>query len=164
MNPIDNQIVNTNQPTLWVQNSTDAESDSLVYDYVIAIDTTFGEPDPILGYGISEQTDSTGWQVAEPLTENYRYWWNARAYDGYEYSDWSEPMLGEVWINVYEEAPTAFLCFDGLDIQFDASSCARRLNQSTCRWELCTLLFIEGWIRDDRYTASPSIGDRSQNL
>ena len=106
--PILEEIVNTDQPTLWVNNSPDAEGDTLTYDFFIVVDTTYGEPDPVYVYDYPEQTDSTGWQVTEPLHENWHYWWRARAYDGYEYSDWSELFYGAVWVNVVEEAPRDF--------------------------------------------------------
>ncbi len=38
---------------------------------------------------IAETPDSTGGQITEALGENCRYWWHVRAFDGYEYSDWS---------------------------------------------------------------------------
>ncbi|MFH2141826.1 MAG: NosD domain-containing protein, partial [Bacteroidota bacterium] len=99
-------IIQSNQPVLYVQNSDDAENDSVVYDFVYCYDTSFGEPDPFYDYNQIEGVDSTGYQVAEILNENWRYWWRARAFDGYEYSEWAESA--HFWVNVMEEAPTNF--------------------------------------------------------
>jgi len=110
ISPINDIIVDANQPTLWVQNSTDGEpDDTLTYDYVIANDTAFGEPDPIWDDSITEGTDSTGWQVTEPLNENWHYFWSARAFDQYEYCDWSETQT--FWVNAVEESPGDFETF-----------------------------------------------------
>jgi len=108
VSPIDNEIVDTDQPTLWIENSTDDENDTLTYDYFIVVDTTFGEPELIEVSDYPEGEDSTGWQVPEPLHENWRYWWRVRANDQYEYSDWSGLFVGEVWINAIEEYPSAY--------------------------------------------------------
>jgi len=110
ISPIDNIIVDDNQPTLWIQNSTDGEpDDTLTYEFVVANDTTFGEPDPIWDDSVAEGTDSTGWQVTEPLNENWQYFWSARAFDQYEYSDWSETET--FWVNAIEETPGDFETF-----------------------------------------------------
>jgi len=110
LSPINYVIVTDNQPIPWIQNSTDAEpDDTLTYEFVVANDTTFGEPDPIWEDGVAEDTDSTGWQVTEPLDENWQYYWNCRAFDQYEYSDWGDPQY--FWVNAVEEAPGDFGAF-----------------------------------------------------
>jgi len=106
LQPIDEDVCVTNQPTLSLTNSFDAEGDTLVYDYMAVVDTAFGEPELYQGEDIPEGEDSTGWQINESLHENWRYWWRARAFDGYEYSDWSESEM--FWINAVEEAPDTF--------------------------------------------------------
>jgi len=106
LQPIDDDICTTTQPTLYLSNSFDAEGDTLVYDFVAAVDTAFGEPELYQGENIPEGEDSTGWQIDEPLHENWHYWWKARAFDGYEYSDWSESEM--FWINAVEEIPDTF--------------------------------------------------------
>jgi hypothetical protein len=106
LHPIDDEQTD-NQPTLWVQNSTDAEGDALTYDFFCCVDTTYGEPDPIYEYDIAEGTDSTGWQVTEQLEENKRYGWIVRAYDGYEYSDWTASYEYMFFVNGTPEPPTA---------------------------------------------------------
>jgi|GEM_PF-3554675 len=106
LSPINDEYTGTT-PLLWIQNSTDAEGDTLTYDFFCDVDTTYGEPDPIIGYGIPEGTDSTGWQVTEVLHENWRYTWVARAFDGYEYSDWTDGYEYTFFVNATPEPPTA---------------------------------------------------------
>jgi hypothetical protein len=101
ISPIDYAIVNNDQPTLWIQNSTDAEGDDLFYDFTVLVDCVM-----IAGSNIPQQVDSTGWTVDTPLDDNLLHVWYARAYDGYEYSDWSNWEY--FWINAVEEYPTAF--------------------------------------------------------
>ena len=107
LNPIYDFVSGEDQPKLWVQNSTDAEiDDTLTYEFIVTNDTVFGEPEPIWKDSIIEDTDSTGWQVTEPLNENWHYFWSARAFDQYEYSNWSEAQT--FWVNAIEEAPGDF--------------------------------------------------------
>ncbi|MFH2048104.1 MAG: dockerin type I repeat-containing protein [bacterium] len=103
-----NDLFTTATPTLWIDNSTDAEGDPLTYDFFCVVDTTYGEPYPIEGYNIPEATDSTGWQVTIPLEENKRYFWNVRAFDGYEYSEWTDIFSAAFFVNETPEPPAAF--------------------------------------------------------
>jgi hypothetical protein len=90
-------------PILWLLNSTDAEGDPLTYDFSGFHDTDCVAPIIDLT-GVQEIPDSTGGQIIEPLGESCIYWWSARAFDGYEYSDGS---LTETFVvNVTPEPPT----------------------------------------------------------
>ena len=104
--PINDVIVGTT-PTLWIDNSADAEGDALTYDFIVIVDTTYGEPDPQEVFGVAQGTDSTGWQVPVPLHENWRYWWRTRSYDGYEYSEWTDLFSSAFFVNGTPEPPTA---------------------------------------------------------
>lgn len=104
--PIDSQIVSSVQPFLYLHNSTDLEGDTITYEYFGFSDSAFGDLIPFGAVGIAQGADSTGWQVDSALHENWKYWWKARAFDGYEYSDWSERR--SFWINAVEEPPTPF--------------------------------------------------------
>jgi len=97
--------VTGNTPILWVENSFDAEGDTLTYDFSGFHDTDCVAPIIDL-QGVSEGTDSTGGQVIGLLGENCIYWWSARAYDGYEYSDGSPTQ--RFFIDGTPEPPTAF--------------------------------------------------------
>ncbi len=108
LQPINDAFTNAT-PTLLIENSTDAEGDPLTYDFFCVVDTTYGEPDPINGYDVPEGTDSTGWQVTELLDENKRYFWNVRAYDSYEYSEWTDLFSSTFFVNETPEPPTEFL-------------------------------------------------------
>ena len=102
--PLDDDVTG-NTPTLWVENSFDAEGDTLTYDFSGFHDTDCVAPIIDL-QGVSEGTDSTGGQVIGLLGENCIYWWSARAYDGYEYSDGSPTQ--RFFIDGTPEPPTAF--------------------------------------------------------
>jgi len=91
--------------TLWVVNSFDAEGDPLTYDFSGFHDTDCVAPIIDL-QGVSEGTDSTGGQVIGPLGENCIYWWSARSFDGYEYSDGSPTQ--RFHIDGTPEPPSAF--------------------------------------------------------
>jgi len=91
-------------PILWVLNSTDAEGDPLTYDFSGFHDTDCVAPIIDLT-GVPQTPDSTGGQIIEPLGESCIYWWSARAFDGYEYSEGSPTETFVV--NATPEPPSA---------------------------------------------------------
>ncbi len=99
-------------PILWVLNSTDAEGDPLTYDFSGVHDTDCFAPTIDLT-DVPETPDSTGGQVTQPLGESCIYWWKARAFDGYEYSDWSPSETFVV--NALPEPPLSFSALYPLD-------------------------------------------------
>ncbi len=108
LSPIDNTITNST-PTLWIDNSFDVEGDSLFYDFSGNKFTGTGMVyEPLLvGNKIVEQTDSTSLDVPSPLEENALFFWEVRAYDGYEYSGWTTLLSSAFWVNDVNEPPTA---------------------------------------------------------
>jgi len=91
-------------PELWITNSSDAENDTLTYDFELYMDLAMQW---IIKdtQGVLEQPDSTGWNTGGTLTDNEPFWWRARSYDGYEYSEWSD--LSVFWVNGTQQPPTA---------------------------------------------------------
>lgn len=105
--PANDEIVDA-QPTLWIQNATDAENDDLTYHFTCVVDTTYGEPYLYQDSSVTETPDSTGWTLDEVLEDNKRYTWRVRSFDGYEYSDWTPPYDATFWVDAIPEAPSAF--------------------------------------------------------
>jgi hypothetical protein len=91
---------------LWVRNATDAEGDALTYDFAGQVDTDFVMEPMIDLKNVPSGTDSTGGHVATPLAENRRYSWRVRAFDGYEYGEWS--TYGTFYVDGIPEPPQAF--------------------------------------------------------
>lgn len=83
-------ITVTTTPDLSVVNSTDAENDTLFYDFQVFRDSMLTD---LAAEGVhvaeTKNPDSTTWTVSPPLIDNRFYYWHARAFDGYEYSRWS---------------------------------------------------------------------------
>ncbi|MCX6829855.1 MAG: dockerin type I domain-containing protein [candidate division Zixibacteria bacterium] len=104
--PDSGAIVNTATPTLYVHNSTDAENDTINYEFAVVNDSAFGQLNEYGVSGFPEGIDSTGWQVFQSLNENWKYWWRSRAYDQYENSPWSS--IKSFWVNAVEEPPGLF--------------------------------------------------------
>lgn len=73
---------------MQVANSTDAESDTLAYDFEIYRDAELTDLMEAQ-YDILEQENTTRSQVVADLEPDMQYWWRARAYDGYDHSGWS---------------------------------------------------------------------------
>ncbi len=124
--PADSAVVTSLAPTLYAQNSSDAEADTITYIFELYEDynlNTLIESDST----VAEQLDSTGWAPSFPLTENSVGYWRVKAFDGFEYSDWSATRL--FWVNAANSAPTAFT--------LDAPSNSARLFDMlpTFRWQ-----------------------------
>ncbi len=132
--PTSDIVVTEAEPTLWLQNASDAEGDSLWYDFFGIKDTSSGkqalqeasqeasheasheapqeasqqapQDAPIEAYGVLGGVDSTGWQVTPPLADNAHYWWKVRSYDGYEYSEWTDLFAASFWVNSVPQRPS----------------------------------------------------------
>jgi uncharacterized protein (TIGR02145 family) len=91
--------------TLWLQNAVDPENDPLTYEYTGFHDTDCVACPPIDMTGVPSGVDSTGAFIDLTPAENHFYYWWARAFDGYEYGDWSEHV--NFTVSSIPEAPTA---------------------------------------------------------
>lgn len=90
-------------PKLWLLNSTDAEGDNITYDYEVYLDAEM-QYLALSQNGVAEQPDSTGYSWGATMPENQPLWWRCRAFDGYEYSDWSQ--LTMFFVDGNPEAPS----------------------------------------------------------
>ncbi len=104
LSPID-EAYSSEQPVLWLAGEPDAESDSLTFEFAVGADSTLSGPENLNTSGISQTSDSTGWTVPEILDENTQYFWKARAFDGFEYSPWSDASAASFWVNATHEPP-----------------------------------------------------------
>ena len=91
--------------TLWLANAVDAENDPLVYEIEGFHDTDCVFGPQIDSTGIPENDDSTGVFYNLTAAENCLYCWHARAYDGFEYGEWSSSSC--FYVDAVAEAPTA---------------------------------------------------------
>jgi hypothetical protein len=91
------------QPSLYVYHSTDAEGDPVQYQFEVYL---VSQPPQQVAVSelVDEQADSTGWTVWAVLEDNATYWWHGRAWDGYEYSEWSISRFFSV--NTLPQAPS----------------------------------------------------------
>ncbi|MBU0984008.1 MAG: hypothetical protein KKA42_09070, partial [candidate division Zixibacteria bacterium] len=97
-------------PVLWISVDTDAEGDSVTVDFRVESDSSFGPPQIVEAFDVAPELDSTGWSVSDALQENWRYFWQVRAFDGLEYSAWSTADSATFWVNQDAEAPSAPQC------------------------------------------------------
>ncbi len=107
--PSGSSLLNAGTTQLAVSNSTDAQGDRLKYDFAVSSDSAMTNAIYVAN-SVAEQPTST-WTGPIPDLENRRqYWWRARAFDGYEYSDWSPPSTfftqGSGAIHVPGDQPT----------------------------------------------------------
>jgi len=103
-NPSDGSGVNTFTPALSVHNASDMDGDVLTYEFELYDDPAMVNPVSVIA-GVMETPQITSWTVPVNLTENKRYYWRARAFDGELRSSWMIPA--SFMVNTANDAPTA---------------------------------------------------------
>ncbi|MBI5676858.1 MAG: hypothetical protein HZC48_13745 [Nitrospirae bacterium] len=102
--PSEAEDIETLTPSLTVNNAADPNDDDLYYQFELYSDG--GLADLLASSDmIAEGQNTTSWTVPLNLTENSRYYWRARAYDGLLYGNWMMPASFRV--NLTNEPPTA---------------------------------------------------------
>lgn len=102
--PMDGSEVATLQPQLAVANSSDADGDSLTYQFELYGDQGYSEL--VAGEeGVPQGDETTTWTVPVELTENRDYYWRVRTADGYSFSLWA---YGTFVVNSVNEPPGVF--------------------------------------------------------
>jgi hypothetical protein len=95
-------VVLIGTPTLVTMNSTDPDGDSLVYDYLVSLDSNHAQI-VATAIGVPEGFGQTDWTIDSLSTENRLHYWRARASDGFQGSPWSERW--SFWLDGYNEPP-----------------------------------------------------------
>ena len=103
--PAQDSLVTTATPTLKVTNTTDPDGDVQTYEFAVYADQGLTTV-VAAAAGVTQAPPHTVWTVSTPLADDARYWWRARAWDGYEYSPWS--AVGTFLVNAVNQAPAAF--------------------------------------------------------
>lgn len=98
-----NVTIVSSHPLLTLQNASDPEGDALKYDFEVYADSSLTSL-VTSQLNVSQISGQTSWAVAQTLTDNLRYWWRARAFDGFEHGDWSSPLT--FWVDGVPEAPS----------------------------------------------------------
>ena len=102
--PSDAIEVTSQTPTLSVTNATDADNDSLTYEFDIATDSGFIN---LIASKVDVPEDSAGatsWIVDVTLADGSTYYWRARSKDEHgDYSDWT---VASFFVNISNNAPT----------------------------------------------------------
>lgn len=104
LEPEDETTVMMSMVDLVLENSTDDDGDSLTYDFQLE----YGEPDNAPEDEMLDQAEGSGGMTsvtASALPENEWVHWRARAYDGADYSAWSE--WSTFFVDAENEAPEA---------------------------------------------------------
>jgi hypothetical protein len=102
--PQHEELVLTPAPTLVVENSSDAEADSLFYELEVSPDSFVSEV--YLFTAVEQNGGTTSLTPDSTLLEDTGYWWRARAGDYYENSQYSEAWT--FYIDTENTAPSAF--------------------------------------------------------
>ncbi len=103
LSPAAGQILNAAAPALIIQKSTDADGDTVFYDFEISQDSTHLIASV---YNYFTTSNPVIWNVPISLAENNRYLWRARAGDKHEYSSWTG--WSEFWVNTVADPPSVF--------------------------------------------------------
>jgi hypothetical protein len=101
--PLAEAIVSSQHPDLIIRNSTDAESDSLLYTFEVSPDNFAAT---IFTFTKKQDADSLTTLIADStLVENCQYWWRVKVSDYYESSEYS--AVRSFYVNSANTAPTA---------------------------------------------------------
>lgn len=86
--PIGDSVISVSSVNLVITNSTDAQFDSVTYDFELYSDpglTTLVYSD----YNVLQTDEITTSGFINGLNSNTTYYWRSRSFDGFEYSDWT---------------------------------------------------------------------------
>ncbi|MFZ5571308.1 MAG: carboxypeptidase regulatory-like domain-containing protein [Thermodesulfobacteriota bacterium] len=95
--------VDTRSPVLQVENSTDADGDTLTYEFEVFTDDSLTEK-VASQTGVVQGTDATGWTLPMELDDNTAYTFRVRARDAVSASLWA---YGRFFVNTENDPPTA---------------------------------------------------------
>ncbi|MBI5868396.1 MAG: right-handed parallel beta-helix repeat-containing protein [candidate division Zixibacteria bacterium] len=107
--PSDSSTVSAEAAQLAIRNSTDAQADSLKYDFAVYSDPGLTS-EVFNATNVPEQLTNTWTIPMSTLEKGHQYLWRARASDGFEFSAWS--VLGTfqtnsaVTIRIPDDQPT----------------------------------------------------------
>jgi hypothetical protein len=87
---------------LTIDNSTDANGDTLTYFFELDKTPTFDSTSKITSGELNEEIDFTSWHVSG-LQDNQLYYWRVKANDGYEESNWA---TGSFFVNKANNQPS----------------------------------------------------------
>ena len=104
LSPINKATVTNNTPVLLIGNSQRTSQQTITYEFELftdpnftnMVDAYYAQPEDISG--------QTSWIANAELEEDTRYYWQARASDGYTQSDWSS---SEFLVNIENQRPNA---------------------------------------------------------
>jgi len=99
-----NDEVTTSDVLLEISNSSDAEEDTLTYDFRLYDATQGFQLDSAIA--VVQDPEGTEWEVTSALVDNSQHWWTVQAYDGYEYSELAGPE--SFLINFENDDPAGF--------------------------------------------------------
>ncbi len=110
--PKGDEQVNSATPPLGMNKGSDADDDDLTYEIEVYSDE--GLTNMVSsGTGIPPGVVIVIWNVTTPLAEDQRFFWRGRAYDGYEYSDFTSAE--SFYVNAINQVPSAFSLVDPPD-------------------------------------------------
>ncbi len=100
--PADGSEVAVQDIALIVNNSVDADGDTLTYRFELDTVNTFDSPDKQIASEVFEGEETTSWPVAG-LSDNTWYFWRVRAGDGAAQSAW---VQGSFFVNTVNDLPS----------------------------------------------------------
>lgn len=101
--PVNGATVTAPATDIVITNSSDPDSTTLAYYFEVDTTTTFDSPDVIRSGTVSEQQNTTLWQVSG-LRDNTQYYVRAKAGDGTTDSPWS--AVAGFFVNTVNDPPT----------------------------------------------------------
>jgi len=103
LEPIGGVEISSVSPDLVLQNASDPQNDTLIYDFEVYDDaglTSLVTTATDVAEGAGGETE---WKVDVALPENGTYWWRARVSDPFVSTDWTAPEA--FFVNALNDAP-----------------------------------------------------------
>ncbi len=103
--PVEGEVADS-RPVLSINNSSDAEGDSLTYTFEVNATGDFSPANTVaIAYNVPEGSNTTSVRIGVDLNENTTYHWRARSFDGEFYSTWS--ASASFFVNRVNDRPAA---------------------------------------------------------
>lgn len=105
LRPKDDTLVGTPTPSLRRSFVADEDGDEITYDFEVYSDSALTNLVTSVA-GLVLTSSPYQWEVDIPLAEDQRYFWQSRAFDGFEPGGYTEPA--SFYVNASNQAPVAF--------------------------------------------------------
>jgi hypothetical protein len=112
LSPTNESSITNRTPTLFWQNASDTDGDTITYELQFDNDSDFSSPE-VNETSYAEGSANTTYAITQDLAADTTFYWRVRAYDGTDYSDWNASQF-EVLSSIVVSLPSGSVAFGTL--------------------------------------------------